>query len=33
MVNKIVLEHEERTKSHDELKNHVDFRDKIIEEK
>jgi len=33
MVNKILIEHEERVKSQDELKNHVDFRDKVIQEK
>ena len=33
MVNRVILEHEERVKSQDELKNHVDFRDKVIEEK
>lgn len=33
MVNKVIIEHEERIKSQDELKNHVDFRDKVIEEK
>ncbi len=33
MVNKVIMEHEERVKSQDDLKNHVDFRDKVIEEK